>query len=104
MLASLFSHKKFDSSIALAPSLVYHGLIRTLLSLALKKKSAPGKFRKQPLQNTAYFNLEKTFLTRKKQKIDKIDYYCLKKLQTNRNVTKKFQRTELFEVKNNFCM
>ena len=55
---------------------------------------APGKFYKQSLQNISYFNKKKTFSIRKKQKIDKIDYYWLKNLQTNRNLTKRFQRTE----------
>ena len=41
---------------------------------------------------------------RKRQKIDKIDYYWLKNLQTSRNLTKIFQRTGLFAIKNNFIM
>ena len=41
---------------------------------------------------------------RKRQKIDKIDYYWLKNLQTNRNLRKIFQRTGLFAIKNNFIM
>ena len=67
----------------------------------IKKKSAPGKFYKQSVQNIAYFNKERTFSIRKKKKIDKI-YYWLKNLQTNRNLTKRFQRTELCAMKNNF--
>ena len=66
------------------------------------KKSAPGNFYKQSVQNIAYFNREKTFSMGKKQKIDKIDYYWLKNLQNNRNLTKGFQRTELFAMNNNF--
>ena len=54
------------------------------------------KFYKQSVQNIAYFDKEKTFSISKKQKIDKIDYYWLKNLQNNRNLTKRFQRTELF--------
>ena len=69
-----------------------------------EKKSSPGKFYKQSVQNVSYFNKEKTFSMRKRQKIDKIDYYWLKNLQTSRNLTKIFQRTGLFAIKNNFIM
>ena len=62
------------------------------------------KFYKQSVQNIAYFDKEKTFSISKKQKIDKIDYYWLKNLQNNRNLTKRFQRTESFAVNNNFIV
>ena len=75
-----------------------------VLAERIKKKSAPGKFCKQSVQNIAYFNKEKIFSIRKKQNIDKIDYYWLIDLQTNRNVKKGFQRTELFAIKSNFSM
>ena len=48
-----------------------------VLAERIKKKSAPGKFYKQPVQNIAYFNKEKTFSIRKKQKTHQIDYYWL---------------------------
>ena len=70
----------------------------------IKKKSAPGKFHRQSVQNIAYFNKEKTFSIRKKIKIDKFDYYWFKTLQNNRNLTKRFHWTELFAIKNNFSM
>ena len=70
-----------------------------ILAERIRKKSAPGKFYKQSVQNNSYLNKEKTF-----KKIDKIDYYWLKNLQTNRNLKKIFQRTELFAIKNNFIM
>ena len=44
------------------------------------------------------------FSIRKKQKLDKIDYYWLTNLQNNRKLTKRFQRTELFAINNNFIM
>ena len=71
-----------------------------VLAERIKKKSAPGKCYKQSVENISYFNIKKTFSIRKKKKIDKIDYYWLKNLQTNRNLTKRFQRTELFAIKN----
>ena len=70
----------------------------------IKKEFAPGKFYKQSIQNILYFNKEKTFSIRKKQKIDKIDYYWLINLQNNKKLTKRFQRTELFAINNNFIM
>ena len=45
-----------------------------VLPVRIRKKSAPGKFYKQSVQSISYFNKEKTFSIRKKQKIDKIDY------------------------------
>ena len=71
-----------------------------VLAERIRKKSAPGKFYKQPAQNISYFNKEKTISIRKKQKTEKIDYYyCLKNLETKRNLRKRFQRTEVFAIK-----
>ena len=39
-----------------------------------KKKSAPGKFCKQTVQNIPYFNKKTVFVVRKKQKINKNTY------------------------------
>ena len=68
----------------------------------VKKKSALGKFYKQSVQNISYFNKNKTFTIRAIRSIGGIKYYWLKNAETNRNVTKKFQRTELFALKGNF--
>ena len=43
------------------------------------------------------------FFIRKKQKIDKIQYYWLKD-EKNKKIEKRFQRTELFAVNNSFIM
>ena len=43
-----------------------------------KKKSAPGKFYKQSVQNISYFNKETVFTIHKKQMIDNIMYYWIK--------------------------
>ena len=50
---------------------------KKVLALAerIRKKSAPGKFYKQSVQNITYINEEKIFFIRKRQKIDKISYY-----------------------------
>ena len=63
-----------------------------VLAERIRKKSAPGKFYKQSVQNILYFNTEMTFSIIKKQKIDKINYYWLKNLQNNRNLSKRFQK------------
>ena len=63
-----------------------------------KKKSAPGKPYKQLVQNVAYFNRDEIFSIRKRQTVDKIDYYWLKNLGNNKVLMKKFQRIELFSV------
>ena len=54
-----------------------------VLAERIRKKSAPGKFYKQSVQNISYFNKEKIFFSRKKQKIDKISYYWLKTHKIN---------------------
>ena len=54
-----------------------------------EKKSAPGKFHKHSVQNISYFNKEKIFFIRKKQKIDKIQYYWLKD-EKNKKIQKTF--------------
>ena len=46
-----------------------------ILAERIKKKSAPGKFYKQSLQNISYFTKETVYIIRKKQKIDEIMYY-----------------------------
>ena len=73
-----------------------------MLAERIKKKSAPGKFYKQSVQNIAYFNRDKIFPIRKKQRINKTDYYWVKNLENNKVLTKRFQRTELFAIENNF--
>ena len=75
-----------------------------VLAERIRKRLASGKFYKQSVQNISYFNKEKTFSIRKRQKIDKIDYYWLTNLQSNRKLTKRFQRTELFAINNNFII
>ena len=72
-----------------------------VLAEMIRKKSAPGKFYKQSVQNISYFNKENIFFIRKKQKIHKISYYWLKDPQ-NKRLTKRFQRTKLFTINNNF--
>ena len=67
------------------------------------QKKITLKILEQSVQNIAYFNRKKSFSIRKKQKIDQITYYWVKNLQ-NRKLTKRFQRTELFAVNNNFTM
>ena len=46
---------------------------------------------------------KKRFLSENKR-IDKINYYWLINLQNNKKPTKRFQRTELFGINNNFIM
>ena len=65
-----------------------------VLAERIRKKSVPGKFYKQLVQNI-YFN--------KEQKTDKIQYYWLKD-EKYKKIEKRFQRTELFAVNTNFIM
>ena len=71
-----------------------------LLAERIKKKSAPGKFYKQSVQNMSYFNKEQLYTIRKKRLIDGIKYYWVKSSLTD--LPKRFQRTELFALRANF--
>ena len=46
-----------------------------VLAERIKKKSAPGKFYKQSVQNMSYFNKDKIFAIWKIQTINQIKYY-----------------------------
>ena len=69
----------------------------------IRKRSAPGTFYKQSVQNISYFNKEKIFLLERNKKIDKIQHYWLKD-EKNKTIEKGFQTTEFFAVNNNFTM
>ena len=66
-----------------------------ILAERIKKKSAPGKFYKQSVQNISYFNKDTVFTVRKKLFIDGITFFWLKNTKNNKNVTKKLMRSEL---------
>ena len=71
-----------------------------VLAERIKKKSTPGKFYKQLVQNISYFNKDTVFTIRKKQTIDNIMYYWVKSPLAELN--KRFSRSELFALKSNF--
>ena len=71
-----------------------------VLAERIKKKSVPGKFYKQSVQNISYFNKDTVFTIRKKQIIGNIRYYWVK--SPLRELNKCFQRSELFALKSNF--
>ena len=70
------------------------------LAERIKKKTAPGKFYKQSVQNISYCNKDVIYSIRKKHIIDNIRYYWVK--SPLKNLPKRFQRTELFALKSNF--
>ena len=76
----------------------------TVLAEGIKKKAAPGRFYKQSVQNISYFNKDNTFVLRKNQLINDITFHWLTDVQTNKKVSKRFQRTELFAIRGNFVM
>ena len=75
-----------------------------VLDERIKKKSAPGKFYKQTIQNISYFNKKTVFTIRHKQKIDKKTYYWIKNEENNKYLLKRFERSELFVIVNKFVM
>ena len=72
----------------------------SILAERMKKKTAPGTFYKQSVQNISYFNKDVIYTVRKKHIIDNIRYYWVK--TPLKNLPKRFQRTELFALKSNF--
>ena len=70
----------------------------------IKKKTAPGKFYKQSVQNISYFNEDRTFNIREIQAIDDVKHYWLKDAENNKKLAKRFQRTKLFVARGNFVV
>ena len=75
-----------------------------ILAKRIKKRSAPGKFYKEAVQNISYFSKKMIFTIRNKQKIDKKTYYWIKSLKNNKYLLKRFRRHERFAIVNNFVM
>ena len=75
-----------------------------VLAERIEKKSAPGKFYTQTVQNISYFNQENVFVITNKRNIDNKTFYWLKNTKNNRYLIKRFQRHELFSIVNNFIM
>ena len=71
-----------------------------VLAERIRKKSAPGKFYKQSVQNISYFSKEAIYTIRKKQMIDGIRYYWVKRPIAD--LPKRFLRTEIFALRSNF--
>ena len=71
-----------------------------ILAERTKKKTAPGKFYKQSVEDISYFNKDVIYSIRKKHIIDNIRYYWVK--SPLKNLPKRFQRRELFALKSNF--
>ena len=69
-------------------------------SIRKKKKSRPGKFYKQSIQNISYFNKDVALTIGKKQVVDNIQYYWIKSPMTN--LPNRFSRAELFALRSNF--
>ena len=59
-----------------------------VLAERIKKKGAPGKSYRQSVQNTSYFNKDKTFIIRKIRTMNGIKYYWLEDVQNNKKVPK----------------
>ena len=71
-----------------------------VLAERIRKKSAPGKFYKQFVQNTSFFNKDRVYTIRKKQMIRGIRYYWIKSPVAD--LPKRFSRSELFALKSSF--
>ena len=71
-----------------------------VLAERVKKKSAPGKFYKQSVQNISFFNKDTVYTIRKKQIIDGIRYYWVK--SPIADLPKHFSRSEIFALRSIF--
>ena len=95
-----FDKKKYDQKRKKLRENLNIGEKVYVLAERIKKKSAPGKFYKQSVQNISYFNKDVVFTIRKKQVVDNIQYYWIKSPMTN--LPNRFSRTELFALRSNF--
>ena len=66
-----------------------------VLAKRIKKKSAPGKFYKQSVQNNFYFNKKTVLTIRNKQKIDRKTYFWSPKKKKNSS-KKKLLRKNIY--------
>ena len=71
-----------------------------VLAERIRKKSTPGKFYKQSVQNISFFNKDTVNTIRKKQTIGGIRYYWIK--SPIADLPKRFSRSELFALRSNF--
>ena len=67
-----------------------------ILAKRIKKRSAPGKFYKEAVQNISYFNKKMIFTIRNKQKIDKKNVLLDKKLKKQQIFAQKIPKTWTF--------
>ena len=95
-----YDKKKYDKKLKKLRENLNIGEKVYVLAERIKKKSAPGKFYKQSVQNISFFNKDTVFTIRKKQLIDKIMYYWVKSPLADLN--KHFPRSELFALKSIF--
>ena len=96
--------KKYSAKRRKLRNQLFRGKKVYILAERIKKKRAPEKFYKQSVQNISYFNKDMILIKRAIRLIGGIKYYWLKKVETNRNLPKRFQRTELFALNANFSM
>ena len=68
-----------------------------VLAERIKKKSAPGKFYKQTVQNISYFNKKTVFTIRNKQKIGKKTYYWVKN-EENKYLLKRLKEVNYLQL------
>ena len=95
-----YDKKKYDRKRKKLREDLFIGEKVYVLAERIKKKSTPGKFYKQSVQNISYFNKDSVFTIRKKQKIDGIMYHWIKSI--GKKLSTRFQRSELFAIKSNF--
>ena len=67
-----YDKKKFVRKQKKLPEELFIGEKVYVLAERIKKKSAPGKFYKQSVQNISYFNKDTVFTIRKKHKMDDV--------------------------------
>ena len=71
-----------------------------VLAGRIKKKSTPGKFYKQSVQNISYLNKEGIITIYKKKVFGNMMYYWVKNPLAK--LSKRFLRSELFALRSNF--
>ena len=91
-----FDKKKYSRKRKKLRDSLYIGERVYFLAERIQRKSASGKFYKQSVQKVNYFNKDTMFVIRKKKNIGGITYYWVQDTKKNKNMTKRFLRSEIF--------
>ena len=75
-----------------------------ILAKKIKKKSVPRKFTKKLFETYHTLTKKAVFMIKNKQKIDEKTYFGLKNEENSKYSLKRFEKSKLFAIVDNFVM